>query len=167
VSEQNYFDAVNWQEIEPQGAGREVFSVDGWHKVIVADSKGASNSKNTGMLFTAYLKCLEGPDSGKTIDENINVFHQNPQAQEIGQRQFSAYCHALGEFKPIDNHASNFRNKPLMARTETVDEEFQNSQPRRSSQSLVNLFTLFVGQVFIFSQRKFRLPQILTIFSIG
>jgi Protein of unknown function (DUF669) len=128
MSEQNYFAQVDWSQIEPQSGGREIFEVNGWHKVIMSDSKGAPNSKNTGMLFTAYLKCMEGPDNGRTIDHNMNVFHQNAQAQEIGQREFSGYCHALGEFKPVDNHFSNGRNKPLMARTETVDEEFQNSK---------------------------------------
>lgn len=128
MSEQNYFDAVNWQSIEPQSGGRETFEVNGWHKVIITDSKGAPNSKNTGMLWTAYIKCMEGPDNGKTIDHNINVFHQSAQAQDIGQREFSGYCHALGEFKPIDNAASNFRNKPFMVRTETVEEEFQNTK---------------------------------------
>lgn len=128
MSEENYFAQVNWESVTPaSGGGREVFANDGWHKVIIADSKGAPNSKNTGFLWTAYIKCMEGPDAGKTIDTNENVFHQNADAQRIGQERISAYCHAIGEFKPVDNHFSNGRNKPFMVRTETVEEEYTPS----------------------------------------
>lgn len=125
MSEENYFAQVNWETVQPaSGGGREVFTVDGWHKVIIADSKGAPNSKNTGFLWTAYIKCMEGPDTGKTIDTNENIFHQSADAQRIGQEHFAAYCTAIGEFKPVDNHFSNGRNKPFMVRTETVEEEY-------------------------------------------
>lgn len=135
----NYFANVDWQTVEPQsGGGRQTFDQDGWHKVVIDDSKGAPNSKNTGMLWTAYIKCVEGPDSGKIIESNHNVFHQSAQAQEIGQREFSGYCHAIGEYKPIDNNASNLRNKPFMARTETVEETYvKDGQEKTAKKTLV------------------------------
>lgn len=141
MSEENYFAQVNWETVQPaSGGGREVFTVDGWHKVIIADSKGAPNSKNTGMLWTAYIKCMEGPDAGKTIDTNENIFHQNADAQRIGQERFAAYCHAIGEFKPVDNHYSNGRNKPFMVRTETVEEEYTpagKTEPVKTRKTLI------------------------------
>lgn len=119
----NVFADVNWQEVQPASGGREVFE-DGWTQVIIADSKGAETASKNGFGLTLYLKAISGPNNGKTIDDFINVFHKNPQPQEIGQRQFSAYCHAIGEFKPIDNHASNLRNKPFWVRTEVIEEEY-------------------------------------------
>lgn len=119
----NVFAGVNWQEVQPASGGREVWE-DGWTQCVIADSKGAETSSKNGFGLTLYLKAISGPNNGKTIDDFINVFHKNPQPQEIGQRQFSAYCHAIGEFKPVDNHASNLRNKPFWVRTEVIEEEY-------------------------------------------
>jgi hypothetical protein len=119
----NVFAGVNWQDVQPAAAGREVWE-PGWTQCVIADSKGAENGNKNGFGLTLYLKAVSGPNTGKTIDDFINVFHEKPQAQEIGQRQFSAYCHATGEFKPVDNHASNLRNKPFWVKTEVVEEEY-------------------------------------------
>lgn len=119
----NVFSGVNWQDVQPATGGREVFE-EGWTQVTIADSKGAENSGKTGFGLTLYLKGMSGPNAGKTIDDFINVFHKVEQAQEIGQRQFSAYCHAVGEFKPVDNHASNLRGKPFWVRTIIEEEEY-------------------------------------------
>lgn len=119
----NVFAGVNWNEVQPAAGGREVWS-DGWTQCVIADSKGAENSNKNGFGLTLYLKAVAGENNGKTIDDFINVFHQSQQAQEIGQRQFSAYCHATGEFKPVDNHASNLRNRPFWVKTEVIEEEY-------------------------------------------
>lgn len=119
----NVFAGVNWQEVQPAAGGREVFE-PGWTQVVIADSKGAENSGKTGFGLTLYLKAVAGPNNGRTIDDFINVFHSSQQAQEIGQRQFAAYCHATGEFKPVDNHASNLRNKPFWVKTEVIEESY-------------------------------------------
>lgn len=119
----NVFAGVNWNDVQPAAGGREVWE-PGWTQCIIADSKGAENGNKNGFGLTLYLKGVAGVNNGKTIDDFINVFHTSAQAQEIGQRQFSAYCHATGEFKPIDNHASNLRNRPFWVKTEIVEEEY-------------------------------------------
>lgn len=119
----NVFAGVNWNEVQPAAGGREVWE-PGWTQCIIADSKGAENGNKNGFGLTLYLKGVAGVNNGRTIDDFINVFHTSAQAQEIGQRQFSAYCHATGEFKPIDNHASNLRNRPFWVKTEIVEEEY-------------------------------------------
>lgn len=119
----NVFAGVNWQEVQPAAGGREVWE-PGWTQCVIADSKGAENSNKNGFGLTLYLKAVAGVNNGKVIDDFINVFHQSQQAQEIGQRQFSAYCHATGEFKPVDNHASNLRNRPFWVKTDVVEEEY-------------------------------------------
>lgn len=119
----NVFAGVNWQEVQPAAGGREVFE-PGWTQVVIADSKGAENNNKNGFGLTLYLKAVAGPNNGRTIDDFINVFHSSQQAQEIGQRQFAAYCHATGEFKPVDNHASNLRNKPFWVKTEVIEESY-------------------------------------------
>ena len=122
----NVFAGVNWQEVQPAAGGREVWEA-GWTQCVIADSKGAENSNKNGFGLTLYLKAVAGVNNGRTIDDFINVFHSSQQAQEIGQRQFSAYCHAIGEFKPIDNHFSNGRGKPFWVKTEVVEEEYTPS----------------------------------------
>jgi len=119
----NVFAGVNWNEVQPAAGGREVWE-PGWTQCVIADSKGAENSNKNGFGLTLYLKAVAGVNNGKTIDDFINVFHQSQQAQEIGQRHFSAYCHATGEFKPIDNHASNLRGKPFWVKTDLVEESY-------------------------------------------
>lgn len=140
----NPFDSVNWQSIEPAGrSGREVFEIDGWHRVIIADSVGKPNNQTppTGFGLTFYLKCVEGPDNGKTIDHFMNAFHNSAQAQEIGQKEVSAYCHATGMFKLIDKNASNLRNVPFFVRTQTVEEEYvSNGETKKSKRTYVRDF---------------------------
>lgn len=123
----NVFNGVNWQEVQPAAAGRETFT-DGWAQVVIADSVGKENNQKSGFGLTLYLKGVSGENNGKTIDDFINVFHSTPKAQEIGQRQFSAYCHATGEFKPIDNHASNLRNRPFWVKIVNEDDSFTNDK---------------------------------------
>ena len=117
----NVFSGVNWQEVQPAAGGREIWE-EGWTQCVIADSKGAENNQKSGFGLTLYLKAVSGPNNGRTIDHFMNVFHKTPTAQEIGQREFSAYCHATGEFKPVDNHASNLRGKPFWLRT-VIEEE--------------------------------------------
>lgn len=57
----------------------------------------AANSKSTGELLTLKFEVLSGEYAGRTIMERINVSHQNPVAQKIGQEQISALCHAIGK----------------------------------------------------------------------
>lgn len=123
----NVFNGVNWQEVQPAAGGRETFS-EGWSQVVIADSVGKENNQKSGFGLTLYLKGVSGENNGKTIDDFINVFHSTPKAQEIGQRQFSAYCHATGEFKPIDNHASNLRNRPFWVKIVNEEDSFTNDK---------------------------------------
>lgn len=123
----NVFNGVNWQEVQPAAAGRETFS-EGWSQVVIADSVGKENNQKSGFGLTLYLKGVSGENNGKIIDDFINVFHSTPKAQEIGQRQFSAYCHATGEFKPVDNHASNLREKPFWVKTILEEDSFTNDK---------------------------------------
>lgn len=119
----NVFAGTNWQEVKAAGGGREVFS-EGWTQVVIADSVGKENNGKTGFGLTLYLKAVSGENAGKTIDDFLNVFHQKPDVQRIGQEQFSAYCHAIGEFKPIDNHYTNGRGKPFWVRTVIEESEY-------------------------------------------
>lgn len=138
----NPFASVDWNTVEPQGvSGREVFDNEGWVKCIITDTVGKENNQKSGFGLTLFIKAMEGPDAGKTIDHFINVFHNNAKAQEIGQAEISAICHATGIFKPVDANASNFRNMPLFVKTANVEEEWtKDGETRKTLKTKVKGF---------------------------
>lgn len=77
------------------------------------ESDYKQNSKGSGMIVKARLEVLSGPYQGRNLFANFNVLHQNPQAQSIGQAQFSELCHALGEMTVNDTEILHFR--PMIA----------------------------------------------------
>jgi hypothetical protein len=69
----------------------------GWYPCEISDAevkatKGRSGGKRANFEFTVTA----GDYKGRKIFGGINVTNANPQAQEIGQRELSAICHAVG-----------------------------------------------------------------------
>ena len=53
------------------------------------------NKKNIGDVITVTSKVIEGPSKGLTYKQFINWEHQNPDATEMGLKQFSALIIAI------------------------------------------------------------------------
>lgn len=62
---------------------------------IVASDVRDTKSGN-GRLLALTWKIVTGPYENRQIWQNVNIMHENAQAQEIGQKQLRGVCDALG-----------------------------------------------------------------------
>lgn len=78
------------------------------------ESKVAPTKKGTGTMLNLTFDILEGPYKGRRVYENINVTNDSPAAQQIGQKQLSALCHAAGLLTAVTN-SEQLHYKPFLA----------------------------------------------------
>ena len=76
----------------------------GWYDVVMEASEMKPTKDNTG----AYLECklnVIAPQNfqGKKIYTRLNLRNANATAQEIGYKQLSAICHAVGVLQVADS----------------------------------------------------------------
>jgi hypothetical protein len=84
------FDA---SKVTPQ-APREVIP-NGWYKAKVTKSELKPTKGVGGELLQLSFEIIEGEHAGAIIIDSINVKNKSVQAQQIGQEQLSALCHAV------------------------------------------------------------------------
>lgn len=93
-----------------------------WYKVVIRKSniKPASNNP-ANMMLELSMEVLEGPQRGKVIPWNLNLFHTtSQQAVEIAHKSLSALCHVTGVFQVAaqpgqDNAVPMLHNIPFFA----------------------------------------------------
>jgi hypothetical protein len=73
----------------------------GTYTVSVDDSE-VKTTKSGGQMAVFRLRVVEGQFVGRTVFANINVRNPSPQAEQIGQSQLSALCHAAGVLQLAD-----------------------------------------------------------------
>lgn len=71
---------------------------NGMYPLAVTASEKKVNGNNVGWSLT--MQVLDGDAKGRTFRIFLNLQHENPQAQDIAQKEFSALCHATGVLKP-------------------------------------------------------------------
>lgn len=81
-------------------------------QIVDSDLKDLKSGKGKGLSLTFSL--LDDQFANRKIFANLNVQHENPQAQQIAQSQLSALCHAAGVVKLQDS--SQLHNKPIRIR---------------------------------------------------
>jgi hypothetical protein len=81
-------------------------------QIVDSDLKPLKSGKGMGLSLT--FEVLDGEFKGRKVFGNLNVQHDNAQAQEIAQAQLSALCHATGVIKLQDS--SQLHNKPVRMR---------------------------------------------------
>lgn len=88
-------------------------------QIVDSDVKPLKSGKGTGLSLT--FEVLDGEYKGRKVFGNLNVQHENAQAQEIAQAQLSALCHATGVIKLQDS--SQLHNKPIRMRVKIRTQE--------------------------------------------
>lgn len=81
-------------------------------QVIESDLKPLKSGNGTGLALT--FEILDGQFAKRRLWANLNVQHNNPQAQQIGQQQLSGLCHAVGVIRMTDS--SQLHHKPVKVR---------------------------------------------------
>lgn len=87
--------SFNATEVQPASSDFEPIPVN-WYQFVIEKSELKPTKAGTGSMVSIMAK-VQGPThAGRVVFGNINYQNPNPQAQEIGQRQLSALCHAIG-----------------------------------------------------------------------
>jgi len=69
---------------------------NGTYKMEIEAADVVPTSTGSGTILKTTLKVLEPAEyADRKLFNNYNIENQNPQAQEIGQRQFASLCRAL------------------------------------------------------------------------
>lgn len=74
----------------------------GLYTAMVTESSVVPTKENTGQRLKLTWRVIEGPLANRLIFDSLNVVNVNPKAEEIGQRQLSALCHAVGVLQMQD-----------------------------------------------------------------
>lgn len=87
--------SFNATEVQPASADFEPIPA-GWYQFVIEKSELKPTKAGTGSMVSVMAK-VQGPThANRVVFGQINYQNPNPQAQEIGQRQLSALCHAIG-----------------------------------------------------------------------
>lgn len=105
--------SFNATEVQPASSDFEPIPVN-WYQFVIEKSELKPTKAGTGSMVSIMAK-VQGPThAGRVVFGNINYQNPNPQAQEIGQRQLSALCHAIGVLNL--NNVSQLCGIPFEAR---------------------------------------------------
>jgi hypothetical protein len=68
----------------------------GTYLAAISESEVAATKSGTGQMLRLTWDVIDGPMKGRKVFDRLNIANQNPKAEEIGQRQLSTLCHAVG-----------------------------------------------------------------------
>lgn len=100
----------NADEVEPNKGFDPLPAGD--YTAVIEESEYKPNAGGTGKYLKLQFQVVEGPYSKRKLFANLNIVHQNEQAQQIARGDFSAICRAVGVPKPTDS--SELHNKSLV-----------------------------------------------------
>lgn len=83
----------------------------GWYNVVIDQSDVKPTKDGTGHFLELRHKVMDGAFGGKYVYARLNLRNANPTAQEIGYKQLSAVCHAVGVLQVQDS--AQLHNIPL------------------------------------------------------
>ncbi len=103
------FDAT---AVEPSAPSGPIPAGNYLAHIIESDVKPLKSGNGTGLALTFQI--LDGEFKNRRVWTNLNVQHNNPEAQKIGQQQLSALCRAVGVLKP--SATEQLHNRPVKIR---------------------------------------------------
>lgn len=83
----------------------------GWYNTVIDQSELKPTKDATGHYLEIRHNIIDGAHAGKKIYGRLNLRNANPTAQEIGYKQLSAVCHAVGVLQVQDS--AQLHNIPL------------------------------------------------------
>lgn len=86
----------------------------GDYQVMVVASDVKPTKAGTGFYLELELEVVNGQHQGRRIWDRLNISNQNKTAEDIGQRQLSQLCHAVGVLNVGDS--SELHDKPCIAK---------------------------------------------------
>mgnify|MGYP002718625015 CR=1 FL=1 len=89
------------------------------------------NSKGTGHVLAMTYEVVEGEQAGRKVWVNMNVAHQNPKAQKIGQEELSALCHATGQMQVEDSQELLWKTFRAVTKVTTDDQGRERAEIKK------------------------------------
>ena len=102
----------NAETVQPDAGFDPVPAGD--YPVVVTDSEMKPTKAGTGHYLQLTLQVIDGQAKGRLIWYRLNIQNPNATAQEIGLRQLSALCHAVGKLQVQDS--TELHGIPFVAR---------------------------------------------------
>lgn len=91
--------AFNAQNVAPAENSFDMIP-NGWYRQVIEKAELKPTKAGTGSYISLQVRIQGQVDTGehanRVVFGNINYTNPNPEAQDIGQRQLSALCHAIG-----------------------------------------------------------------------
>src|SRR4051812_29366677 len=86
----------------------------GWYLLAITASELKPTKGEGGQALNCEFTVLEGEFKGRKVFDRFNIKNKSKKAEEIGQQQLSAICHAVGVFVVEDS--SQLHNKPFQGK---------------------------------------------------
>lgn len=116
--------------VEPRGDFELIPPGDYVAQIVKSDLQPTRSGN--GQALKLELDILEGPYRGRKLFDNLNIVHQNPQAQEIAQRTLSAICHAVGKLQVRDSEELHLKPMKVKVKVQPPKDQYE-AQNRISS----------------------------------
>jgi hypothetical protein len=87
--------SFNANEVAPD-EGRADAIPAAWYRLMLVSSEIKPTNAGTGKYINCMFEVVDGQYKNAKIFAMFNIDNPNPQAVEIGRKQFSALCHACG-----------------------------------------------------------------------
>lgn len=109
----------------------------GVYTAQITDSKVYPTKANTGTILELTFQILEGQQHNRLVWARINIQNANPKAEEIGKRQLSSICHAVGLLQLQDS--TQLHGKPMKIRVKiTKDDQYGDKNEINGFEALGN-----------------------------
>lgn len=93
----------------------------GVYPAQIVESELRDLKSGNGQALSLQFEILGDKFAGRKVFANLNVHHNNPEAQRIAHEQLSAICHAVGVLQ-LQN-STQLHNKPLNIRVKIRKQE--------------------------------------------
>lgn len=116
------FDANEW---EPNGSFEAI--PEGWYPVVITESDMVDTKAGDGRYLKLKLQIIDGPFSGRTLFDQLNLENPNETAVKIAKGSLSAICRAVGRMTV--RQSEELHNLPLQARV--IQEEYRGEMKNK------------------------------------
>ena len=85
----------------------------GQYRAMIVESERKVTAKGDGELLNLVWLVTEGEYEGRKVWDRVNLVNPNPKAVEIGMRQLSSICRAVGKLR-IQSDSSEIHELPCL-----------------------------------------------------
>jgi hypothetical protein len=120
--------SFNATQVAPSTGARQPVPGGTYSVILVSsDIKTKDQQKPKNRVLAAEAKILDGPLAGQQIPISINIGHENPTAERIGQEQLSAICHVVNVLQI--NDTTQLHGRPFQMKVSVEEETDSNGKP--------------------------------------